>query len=84
MFKISKLIVAAAIAIAGLAPALARSPTHNQTTAMHHAQHPNATQRSGFYDFATVPPPGADAIPIDPALTGGGSRGYNDNLLKDY
>jgi hypothetical protein len=44
-----------------------------------------AAPRNGFHSFAMVPggprPSGADSN--DPALTGGGSTGYNQMLLRD-
>jgi hypothetical protein len=104
MSRVSKLVVAAAVAIAGLAsPALAQSfdpdvgtgnvvsldpapsPVRNQTTAMRRPDHSKlAMHRSGVYDFAMVMDPLSNGISFGPALTGGGSRGYNEALLRDF
>jgi hypothetical protein len=73
MSKISKVVMAAAITIAGLAsPALADN-------VVRHTGHASiAMQRDGLYAFAKVA-----GNPSDPALTGGGSSGYNANLRQN-
>jgi hypothetical protein len=69
MIKTSKLLLIAAIAAAGIAsPVLAQS------------------RLNGRDAYAMVPIVQFNATPwrtIDPAYTGGGSAGYNENLLKD-
>jgi hypothetical protein len=41
-----------------------------------------AARLNGLHAFAMVPGGRADREPNDPALTGGGSLGYNQNLLN--
>jgi hypothetical protein len=41
-----------------------------------------AARRSGLHAFAMVPRGAADGNANDPALTGGGSAGYNEMLLR--
>ena len=42
--------------------------------------HKIAARQSGLHAFAMVPGPGAAFNPNSPALTGGGSLGYNEML----
>jgi hypothetical protein len=49
----------------------------NQTAAI------PATGRNGLHAFAMVPSPGAPYNSNDPAVAGGGSRGYNE-MLRNY
>lgn len=41
-----------------------------------------AARRNGLHAFAMVPRGGADGNSNDPALTGGGSAGYNEMLQR--
>jgi hypothetical protein len=41
-----------------------------------------ATRQNGLHAFAMVPRGGADGNSNDPALTGGGSAGYNEMLQR--
>jgi hypothetical protein len=41
-----------------------------------------ATRQSGLHAFAMVPGTSSGSNPNDPALTGGGSLGYNQMLLQ--
>jgi hypothetical protein len=41
-----------------------------------------AARRNGLHAFAMVPRGAADGNANDPALTGGGSAGYNEMLLR--
>jgi hypothetical protein len=70
MFKTSKLLLIATIAASGIAsPVLAQS-RHNGRDA--YAMVPTIVSHNATPWQAT-----------DPAYTGGGSNGYNENLLKD-
>ena len=103
MSRFSKLVLVAAVTVAGLAsPAFAQSfdpevgtgnvlsfsytpsATQNQKMAAPHTAHAVAMRRNGLHAFAMASAPFAAANPFDPALTGRGSRGYNDNLRNDY
>lgn len=55
-----------------------------QMGALHAAPARVARQRSGLNAFAMVAPTSAGGDLFDPALTGGGSRGYNENLRRDF
>lgn len=68
MIRMLKLVlVAAAIVAAGVASPVSAKSRNN-----------------GRHAFAMVPPEAAAIAPAnDPAYTGGGSRGYNENLLKN-
>jgi hypothetical protein len=67
MIKQSKLILIAAIAAVSLASPVLAQSRH--------------TRDDGQRAFAMVPATGSGLH--DPAITGGGSRGYNENVLKD-
>jgi len=41
-----------------------------------------AARQNGLHAFAMIPRGGADGNPNDPALTGGGSAGYNQMLQQ--
>jgi hypothetical protein len=56
---------------------------HNDKMVVRHNRHRNrAFRRSGLHAFARVPGPQAGPNPNDPALTGGGSIGYNEMLYN--
>jgi hypothetical protein len=90
----SKLIIIAAIASLGIAsPAIAQSfdpdaGTGNVLafgyTSPASGHRSIAVRRSGLEAYAMVPRTQSDPSIDNPALTGGGSPGYNDNLRKDY
>jgi hypothetical protein len=69
MIKTSKLMLIAAIAAASIAsPVFAQSRDNGRDA----------------YDMYDMVPPHASVSPAtDPAYTGGGSSGYNENLLKN-
>ena len=56
----------------------------NGTVAVRPANNPGkvAARQNGLHAFAMVPRGGADGNPNDPALTGGGSAGYNEMLQR--
>ena len=102
MTTISKLVLIAAIAGAGIAsPALAQSfdpeagsgnvapfsyapiPTPSDTFfARQGSQGRIAARRNGLHAFAMVPRGAAGGNANNPTLTGGGSAGYNEMLLR--
>lgn len=53
----------------------------NGTVAVRQAN-PVAARQNGLHAFAMVPRGGADGNANDPALTGGGSAGYNEMLQR--
>ena len=54
------------------------------TVAVREANHGKiAARQSGLHAFAMVPSASLGSNPNDPALTGGGSLGYNQMLLQD-
>jgi hypothetical protein len=62
-----------------------RAPTGVRLTqvAMRNVRHRAIARReSGVHAFAMVPAFGSDSV-FSPALNGGGSIGYNENLRKD-
>lgn len=64
-------------------PAIVASTMHPATVAVHRARrHAIATRQSGFNAFAMVPR-GDGGGAFNPAATGGGSVGYNENLRRD-
>jgi hypothetical protein len=85
MIRISSLALAAGLAAAAIAsPAFAQSyaaapATTTTAAASHHAK--VAARQSGLNAFAMVPHQ-SSADPNDPALTGGGSAGYNRMLYE--
>jgi hypothetical protein len=102
MTTISKFVLIAAIAAAGIAsPALAQSfdpeagsgnvvpfsyapiATQNDTAAVRQqSQGKIAARLNGLHAFAMVPRDAAGGNANDPALTGGGSAGYNEMLQR--
>ena len=55
----------------------------NDTVAVRHANPGKvAARRNGLHAFAMVPRGSADGNSNDPALTGGGSAGYNEMLQR--
>ena len=87
----SKLALIVAVAAVGIAsPAFAEFfnaqegtgelPFSYGSIAPHHGK--IAVRQSGLHAFASVPSPQGDPNPNDPALTGGGSVGYNQMLLQ--
>jgi hypothetical protein len=56
---------------------------HNDKMAVRHNSHGNsAIRRSGMDAFGMVSGPQTGSDPNDPALTGGGSLGYNRMILQ--
>jgi hypothetical protein len=75
MITVSKLILSAAVAAVSIAtPALA-AHKGKPTSAYHNEYVARSSQGSGVRAFASVP-----RAVDDPAVTGGGSIGYNANL----
>lgn len=83
MTNISTRAVGTALLLLGIgSPGFAQSSYHSYKSVVHHARQHNATIRqNGFNSFALVPSIGSSASA--PTLTGGGSVGYNANVLKD-
>ncbi|HEY2527781.1 MAG TPA: hypothetical protein VGJ20_07495 [Xanthobacteraceae bacterium] len=81
MNRISPRAVVTALLLLGIgSPGFAQSSYHSYR--IHHArQHNAAIRQNGLNSLALVPSIGGDASA--PTLTGGGSVGYNANLLKD-
>jgi hypothetical protein len=102
MTIISRLVLVAAIAAAGIAsPALAQSfdpeagsgnvvpfsyapnPAQNNTAAVRRSNYGRiAARQNGLHAFAMVPRGSVGGNSDDPALTGGGSAGYNEMLKR--
>jgi hypothetical protein len=62
-------------------PGFAQSSYHSYGAGSQYSrQHNAAIRRNGFNSFALVPSIDSSSAP---ALTGGGSVGYNANVLKD-
>jgi hypothetical protein len=85
MISKAKIALIAALAVSVASPAFAQS-FNNGTGHDRFAVHQNsrnhvAAPRSGLYDYATVP--GAGGNSNSPALTGGGSTGYN-TMVETY
>jgi hypothetical protein len=81
MTSISKLALVAVITAVGIAsPALAQdfSP-YGPIAAPHNNHAKTAARQSGLNAFAMAP----SGSQYDPALNGGGSTGYNQNLRQD-
>ena len=79
----------AAIAVAGptyaqpIGTSDASSSVRPTQVAMHQVRHRSiSTRQNGFNAFAMVPAIGSGSA-LSPALTGGGSVGYNENLRND-
>jgi len=80
--KIAHIALAAAISFGSLALA---QPNHRKTAAANHSSHAGEVQRDRFFNNASGPvrgPTYAVPNPNSPALTGGGSVGYNTNLYN--
>jgi hypothetical protein len=78
MANVSKVILGVAIAVVSIAsPALAQYASQSgPSISAHHSKHFRiSSHRSGSRAFASVP-----RSVDDPALTGGGSIGYNESL----
>jgi hypothetical protein len=54
----------------------------NDTVAVRQTSHAKVARQSGLHAFAMVPRGSADGNSNDPALTGGGSTGYNEMLQR--
>jgi hypothetical protein len=83
MTRISPRAVVTALLLLGVgSPGFAQSPYYSYRSVVHHArQHNAAIRQNGLHSFARVPSIGGDASA--PIFTGGGSAGYNANVLKD-
>ena len=83
MTRISTRAAVTALLLLGIgSPGFAQSSYHSyRSVALHARQHNAAIRQNGFNSFALVPSIGSDASA--PSLTGGGSIGYNANILKD-
>ena len=58
-------------------------PAQNDTVAVRQSSHAKvAARQNGLHAFAMVPRGAADGNANDPALTGGGSAGYNEMLER--
>jgi hypothetical protein len=81
MTNISKLALAAAIVAVGIAsPAFAQDFSPYGPIAAPHSNHTKtAARQGGLNAFAMAP----SSSQYDPALNGGGSVGYNQNLRED-
>jgi hypothetical protein len=80
--KTALIALAAAVAFGSLALA---QPNHKKKTAAHRGSHAGEVQRDRFFNNASGParaPTYAVPNPNSPALTGGGSVGYNTNLYN--
>jgi opacity protein-like surface antigen len=94
MIKFSHLAVVVAVAATALSSAaFAQSfdPQYGMTSGQHriahrvHVRGRMPARRSGLHAFATTAPNALSPAlnPFSPALTGGGSAGYNENLRTD-
>ncbi len=54
----------------------------NDPVAVRQSSHANAARQNGLHAFAMVPRGSAGSNANDPALTGGGSAGYNQMLQQ--
>jgi hypothetical protein len=83
MTRVSSCVVVAALFLLGIgSPGFAQSSYHSYRARVDHArQHNAAIRRNGLNSFGAVPSIGSDGAA--PSLTGGGSAGYNANVLKD-
>lgn len=83
MTIVSRIVVAIAVAAAAVSSsAFAQASDQNLGMGIHHARHHKMAARQGSRAFALVPSVQGGAA-FDPALTGGGSAGYNENLRRD-
>jgi hypothetical protein len=91
MITNTKLALIAAIAAVGIAsPVFAQSfdPDMGTGNLVASSAGPAASQAENFTSrglqaYAMIPSAQPVSTSIDPAATGGGSRGYNENLLKN-
>jgi len=83
MTRILSCAVVPALFLLGIgSPGFAQSSYHSYRAPVHHARHHSAVSSpNGLNSFGLVPAIGGDGSA--PALTGGGSAGYNANVLKD-
>jgi hypothetical protein len=83
MTRISSCVVVTALFIVGVgSPGFAQSSYHSYRAGVYHTrQHNAAVRQNGLNSFGAVPSIGGDGSA--PTLTGGGSVGYNANVLKD-
>jgi hypothetical protein len=58
------------------------APQHNSIAVRQGRRSENVARQSGLHAFAMVPGGRSGFDSNDPALTGGGSLGYNQNLLN--
>jgi hypothetical protein len=82
MSIVSRIAVTVAVAAAVSSSAFAQSSMQNHGTGIHHGLHHKMPHRQGLSAFDLVPS-FQDPAAFDPALSGGGSVGYNENLRKD-
>jgi hypothetical protein len=59
-----------------------RVAAQNDTVAVRQTSHAKVARQSGLHAFAMVPRGSANGNSNDPALTGGGSAGYNEMLER--
>jgi hypothetical protein len=83
MIRISiRAVVTALLLLCIGSPGFAQSSYRSYRADVHHArQHNAAIRQNGLNSFGMVPSIGGDGSA--PTLTGGGSAGYNANVLKD-
>jgi hypothetical protein len=82
--KISKLALIAAIALVGMgSTTFAQSSNPNSGIGAHSARHHKMSPRQGGMSAFDMVPGSAGGSVFSPALTGGGSAGYNENLRQD-
>jgi hypothetical protein len=79
MIRISPRAVVTGLLLLGIgSPGFAQSSYHSYRSVAHHArQHNAAIRQNGLNSFALVSPQGS----YDATVNGGGSAGYNENLL---
>ena len=79
-----KFLTTFAVLAAFATPAFAQyAPQDYQPAAPSSVQHKSAARQNGLHAFAMVPRAPAGSSLDDPSLTGGGSTGYNEMLLRD-
>jgi hypothetical protein len=66
-----------------LLPSIPSAIQNGKAAARHISQGKIAARRSGSHSFARVPGAASGANANSPDLTGGGSSGYNEMLLRD-
>ena len=78
-----KFLTTFAVLTAIATPAFAQyAPQDYQPAAPSSVRHKSAARQNGLHAFAMVPRGAADGNANDPALTGGGSAGYNEMLQR--